>query len=313
MSPEQAEGRLDAMGPASDVYSLGATLYTLLVGRPPFQGGSPLEVLRMHCEVEPDPPSRLDPTVPRDVEAICVKALDKRPERRYASARAMADDLKGFLAGRPISARMPGVPERVARWVRRRRAPVAMSLLAVAAVAVVSFQQVELLKARRNPIAEGQSALRRAINRSHEADLRNAIAAGETNHRIHPENREGKRALASGYHRLGDLLVNTDRLADSTWAFDRAVTLLQGCIREKPGDVAPQIELADVYVNLGEVFWALGRRHDAQVAYRENLIIRDRLVADHPDVASYRDDRARTLIRLNQFSGIAGPGLKTRP
>jgi hypothetical protein len=154
--------------------------------------------------------------VPRDLEAICLKALNKRPEDRYGSARAMAEDLQRCLNGRPILGRRPGASERLARWRRRRPAWFAVLLLALAVTTVVSVQQVELQKARHRLDAEGRRALRRVINRSQEVDLWRAIEAVEARIRGDSETRGGQRALASSYHRLGDLLVNTDRLADST-------------------------------------------------------------------------------------------------
>src|SRR5262249_37533732 len=162
-------------------------------------------------EIEPEPPSRLDPTVPRDLEAICLKALNKRPADRYASARAMAEDLQRFLESRPILARTPGAAERLVRWLRRRPAGFAALLLAPTALPIVSLQQVEPQKARRRLDAEGRRPLRRVINRSHEVELRRAIEAGEARLRADSESREGRRTLGSSYHRLGDLLVNTDR------------------------------------------------------------------------------------------------------
>jgi serine/threonine protein kinase len=126
MAPEQAKGT-GAVGPAADIYALGAILYTSLTGHPPFQGTSPWLTLEQVVHQEPVPPRRLQPGVPRDLETICLKCLQKEPGRRYASAADLAEDLRRSLADRPIRARSPAPAERLGRWCRRN--PLAASLL----------------------------------------------------------------------------------------------------------------------------------------------------------------------------------------
>ncbi len=138
MAPEQAEGKR-AVGPAADVYSLGAILYELLTGRPPFKGDTPLDTVLRVVSEEPIPPRRLQPSVPRHLETICLKCLEKDPRRRYASAQALSDDLLCFLRGEPISARPPGPLGRFDRWARLRPA------LAVTLVALSVFYLNHLL------------------------------------------------------------------------------------------------------------------------------------------------------------------------
>jgi WD40 repeat protein/tRNA A-37 threonylcarbamoyl transferase component Bud32 len=137
-APEQAEGLTNTVGPAADIYALGAIFYHLLTGHPPFQGATVLQTLEQVKTADPVPPSRLQPGLPRDAETICLKCLEKDPHTRYASAAALADDLDRYLAGRAILARPTGAAERLRKWVRRRPA-VALLSAAVVAVTLLGF------------------------------------------------------------------------------------------------------------------------------------------------------------------------------
>jgi serine/threonine protein kinase/WD40 repeat protein len=143
MAPEQATGRSAEVGPAADVYALGAILYEMLTGRPPFVGATSMGTLAQVLNVEPVPPARLQPGVPRDLDTICLQCLQKAPARRYASAQALAEDLRRFLADQPVRARRSSRLERGWRWCRRNPLPasllglVAASLLAIVLVATL--------------------------------------------------------------------------------------------------------------------------------------------------------------------------------
>jgi serine/threonine-protein kinase len=119
MAPEQAQGKSKGVGPLADQYALGAILYEMLTGRPPFRGESVWDTLEQVRTQEPVPPSRLQPKVARDLETICLKALQKEPHKRYADCAGLAEDLRHFVVGEPIRARPIGVPERLVRWCKR--------------------------------------------------------------------------------------------------------------------------------------------------------------------------------------------------
>jgi Protein kinase domain len=130
MAPEQAQGKSRETGPAADLYALGAILYELLTGRPPFHAETAAATVQLVLSQDPVPPSRLNPHVPRDLETICLKCLQKDARRRYPTAAAVADDLNRFLRHQPIAARPVGQPERVVRWLRRNRTATALIVTA---------------------------------------------------------------------------------------------------------------------------------------------------------------------------------------
>jgi len=135
MPPEQAMGDSEAVGTHSDVYSLGALLYALVTGRPPFQADTTVGTLMQVIEKEPVSPRELNPAIDRDLETICMKSLEKEPPRRYESAQALADDIGRYLAGQPILARPIGQPARAWRWCKRN--PVVAGLSATVAVVLL--------------------------------------------------------------------------------------------------------------------------------------------------------------------------------
>ncbi|MGD9644628.1 MAG: WD40 repeat domain-containing serine/threonine protein kinase [Pirellulales bacterium] len=137
MAPEQAEGKWGAMGPATDVYGLGALLYEALTGGKPFEGANTAETLRRVLLDDPPRPRAAAPELPRDLEAICLKCLEKRPKQRYASAGELAADLRRYLAGEATQARPLGGMARLSRWTRRR--PTAAALIVVSFAAVLSL------------------------------------------------------------------------------------------------------------------------------------------------------------------------------
>jgi hypothetical protein len=154
MAPEQAHGKRKVIGPATDVYGLGAILYNMLTGRPPFQAETSLEIIQKVLSEEPVPPRRLQAQVPRDLETISLKCLRKEPGQRYGTALELAEDLRRFQAGEPIRARPQRAWEKTVRWLRRRReAVLALALVAALLAWLFSgvFQLIEGWPATREP------------------------------------------------------------------------------------------------------------------------------------------------------------------
>jgi serine/threonine-protein kinase len=163
MAPEQALGKRDSMGPSADIYSLGAILYEMLTGRPPFKADSPAETERQLLAQDPVAPSRLNSRVPADLETICLKCLQKSPSRRYSTAGALAEDVGRFQRDEPIEARRASVLERGVKWARRHPAAttalIASALILGAALAGATWW----------------ISSRAAMNREADADLRDAV------------------------------------------------------------------------------------------------------------------------------------------
>jgi WD40 repeat protein/tRNA A-37 threonylcarbamoyl transferase component Bud32 len=173
MAPEQAAGRLEAIGPAADIYGLGAVLYCLLTGRPPFQSAQVMDTLKQVMEQEPVPPRRLNAAVDRDLETICLKCLQKEPGKRYATAQALAEDLGRWQRREPIAARPVGSGERLWRWCRRN--PVVAGLVTGVALSLLLGTIVAwyfALQARREAAIASANADRADQKTKEEAEQR---------------------------------------------------------------------------------------------------------------------------------------------
>jgi WD40 repeat protein/tRNA A-37 threonylcarbamoyl transferase component Bud32 len=238
MAPEQAAGGAKRLSTAADIFALGAILYELLTGQPPFHAESPLETLRKVQCAEPVAPSRLRPNLPRDLTTICLKCLEKEPGKRYSSAGALAEDLRRFVAGKPIQARPVGHTERVWRWCRRN--PVvawltfSIAFLVTAAAIVLLNATLRLREAERNAreklwqarLAQAQAGRRSGLAGQRFVGLGALAEAAEIVRTLQPADREARllalRNEAIACLALVDLRVLRDWEIDTPGGFEVA-------------------------------------------------------------------------------------------
>ncbi|MDB5310160.1 MAG: serine/threonine protein kinase [Gemmataceae bacterium] len=270
MAPEQARGAADAAGPAADVYALGAILYELLTGRPPFRAETGAETVHQLLTQDPVPPSRLNGAVPRDLETVCLKCLRKEPRLRYAGAAALADDLARFLRGDAIAARPEGP---LARWIRRvrRRPALAAALMVSALLAVVLVGGGAWTLSDRAAAKRAADADDAATGRAADADL--TEMAGSLRSSSWPD---AKNALARAKGRLGDrgsadLLHRLDRgTRELALGLELDAISLRGAVNAEG-----RLDYARSDLDYEAAFRAYGRVHEDPEAVADRIAASD--------------------------------------
>jgi serine/threonine protein kinase len=269
MAPEQARGKAKAITPLADVYSLGSILYELLTGRPPFRGETTMDTLSQVLGDEPVAPRLLQPKVPRDLETVCLKCLEKEPHRRYPSAEALAEDLHRFLAGEPIQARPTPPWERGLKWARRRPAPAALLAVSVLAVVTLLLGAVWHDAQMRTERAQARSSAAAAEReRTRAAEL--ARQAGLERDRARESLRVGRKAVDNAYITVSqNLLLNTAGAQPVRKALlQSALDYYTSFLRVWGDDPELQEEVALTSYRVGYITDEIGSKADALAAFQ---------------------------------------------
>jgi serine/threonine-protein kinase len=296
MSPEQALGR--PTSPSSDLYSLGVILYAILTGKSPYRkppGPDQLQVVRA---AELVPPRQRDPDLPRALEAICLKAMAARPEQRYLTPRALAEDLAKWLADEPVSAYRQGYSARLARWARRHRAGVQAATVALVVIAVLATTAaVRIDQARRGEQAAlvrvtSSLAAERAAKAEAEANLTLAHRAVDDYFTKISENSLLKRQDAAEVRDLRPL--RKELLEVALEYYNRLIT-------RRSSDPSLRSEQAAAYTRVGRINGEIGSKDAALEAYRHALAIRTDLAALDPDNNALARERAASGIPVAEM------------
>ena len=286
MAPEQAEGHTDRVGPAADVYALGAILYELLTGRPPFRAATVLETLDQVRRTEPVPPTRLVPGLPRDAETLCLKCLEKDPSKRYGSADALAEDLLRFLEDRPIRSRPTPGYERSWRWCRRN--PALASLIGLAATLTVLVAVVSTVAALVSI---------RQLDRTRKAERQTQLALGKST----TAERQARLALGKSLLSEGAALQRTGLIGQRFDSLDRLAGAAKVLSSDREGrDRLPEIRyhaIAALGLTDLRVLWQ--RDHGDIYSFSVDAALERYAVAERSGtVVVYRLDDHRELVRL---------------
>jgi serine/threonine protein kinase/tetratricopeptide (TPR) repeat protein len=279
MAPEQARGRGE-IGTGADIYALGVLLYELLTGKPPFREDTEFATLQRVINDPPTPPRRSQPGVPRDLQTVCLKCLEKQPARRYATAQELADELHRFLDGKPVNARPVGPGGRLTRWVRREPMPAALFAALAVGITVAGWQWV---RAERN-YRDSQSHLAEAKLAREEAEANLGSARFQETQAVkHLGEAKAQQERAEAGFRLAYRAVKefavrfTEREMPQTPAtlplrrelMESTVRYYEEFLKQRPDDAELRSELADLYFRTAKVASDIGSKVEALDLYRK--------------------------------------------
>lgn len=319
MPPEQASGKGDQVGPWSDLYSLGAILYECLTGRPPFRAATPFETIRQVLETEPVSPRLVNPGLPRDIETICLKCLQKESSKRYASAQELADELGRFIRGEPIRARP--ISQAARFWRLCKRYPVTAAAIAAAILMLVTaaagFGVGYVKEAQARAIADqslrdqmsvvndlftrvsedtllnqsGMQPLRRDLLQKAKDYYEKFLKQRGNDPRVQDE-------LGVAYFRMGAIVHDLESPTAALVSYRKAREIQQRLLGLRPND-PPRLEALGNTLNALGVVWVKTKDFDAaRKDYGEALRIRAKLAATDPANSEYQWAWASTSMNI---------------
>jgi serine/threonine-protein kinase len=332
MAPEQTSGTPGAVGHAADIYGLGAVLYEVLTGQPPFTGGSTEEILRRVREEAPVPPRQRCRAIPRALEAVCLKALAKQPEDRYASVQELAGEIRRWLADEPVAAYRESRLSRLLRWTRRHPALVAgtSALILTATVALgistalLGYQKSRTEEARRGEAKQREKAEHNlqkvlgAVDRfmTHISVSRERLGQEPRLeilwHQVYEHgasffkdylrevagNSRLRRETGRAHHCLGIIREQLGEFAQAEEAYAQALAIQQQLVDDDPQAPDRRQDLANTYNSLGGLLFRMQRHAEAREKVRHTLNLQEQLVAEHPNVGAYRTQLIRVYSNV---------------